>query len=146
MKTIRPLLLLTVSLALAGAAVAAKPLAGPKGGRIVTTAAPHIEFLVASDRSVVVSFYDADLRPLAAAGQVVNATAELPSGRVKLDFTPKDGALVSTTPLPGGGDFRVVLQVRDTAEAKPRNFRIDLNLARCDGCNRAEYACLCEDH
>ena len=143
MKTPRIILAIISALALA-TALQAKPIPGPKGGRIVTTEAPHVEFLVAPDRTVVVSFYDQDLKPVAAAGQVASAIAEAESGKVTLAFAARDGALVSTKPLPEGDGYRVVLQVRDTAQARPKNYRVDFHDETCGECKRAEYACICE--
>ena len=147
MKTPRLLLLAIISALALATALKARPIPGPKGGRIVTTEAPHVEFLVAPARAVVVSFYDKDLKPVAAAGQVVSAVAETKSGKVTLAFAARDGALVSTKPLPEGDGYRVVLQVRDSAQARPKNYRVDFHDEICGECKRAEYACICEqDH
>ncbi len=145
MKTLRITTLALISALALATALQASPIPGPKGGRIVTTEAPHVEFLVAPDRAVVVSFYDKDLKPVAAAGQVVTAVAEAKAGKVALDFAARDGALASTRPLPEGDGYRVVLQVRDTAQARPKNYRITYHDEVCGGCKRAEYACICED-
>jgi len=146
MKTIRNLLLTSFALLAAAAAFAAKPIPGPKGGKIVTSEAPHVEFFVQPDRTVLVSFYDKDLKPVAPAGQVVTATAEAKSGKANFTFAVKDGALVSSAPLPKGDGYRVVVQVRDSAQAKPKNYRIEFHDEVCGECKRAEYACICEDH
>jgi hypothetical protein len=146
MKTVRNLLSVSLALALSASALVAKPLAGPKGGRILTEAAPHAEFFVDANRNVIVSFYDADLKPLAPDVQVVTATAETPSGKVKLEFAAKAGALVSTTPLPEGEGYRVVVQIRAAVGGKPANYRVDFHDEVCGECQRAEYACACEDH
>ncbi len=147
MKNIRKLILTATALLATAVAFAAKPIPGPKGGKIVTTQAPHVEFFVAPDRSVIVSFYDKDLKPVAPSSQVVSAVAEAETGRANLAFAAKDGALVSTSPLPEGDGYRVVLQVRDTAQARPTNYRIEYHDEVCDECKRAEYACVCEgDH
>jgi len=53
---------------------------------------------------------------------------------------------VSVGALPAGEPYRVVVQVRASPEARPQNFRIDLNLEECGECSRAEYACICEGH
>ena len=145
MKIIPHLLSVSLALALSAGSLLAKPLAGPKGGRILTEAAPHAEFFVDAGRHVVISFYDADLKPAAPSGQVVTATAEAPSGKAKLEFVAKDGALVSTAPLPAGEGYRVVVQVKATASAKPTNYRVDFHDEVCGECKRAEYACTCED-
>lgn len=145
MKNIRNLTFLFIAAVTSATALLAKPIPGPKGGRILTTEAPHVEFFVQPDRTVLVSFYDKDLKPAATAGQVVTATVEAKSGKATLSFSPKDGALVSTAPLPEGDGYRVVVQVRDFATAKPKNYRVEYHDEICDECKRAEYACICDD-
>ena len=146
MKTIRHLLTVPLALLATSIALAAKPVPGPKGGKIVTNEAPHVEFFVEKDRTVTVSFYDKDLKPVTPSGQVVSAVAEAKTGKVNLAFSAKDGALVSSAPLPEGGGYRVVVQVRDSAQAKPRNYRLEFHEAVCGECKRSEYACICEGH
>lgn len=145
MKSIQKHLLTSVALLATAVVLIAKPITGPNGGRVVTTDAPHVEFFVEKDRSVVVSFYDKDLKPIKASTQVVSATAEAKSGKVKLAFTPKEGALVSSAPLPEGENYTVVIQVRDTPEAKPKNYRVLFHDEICAECKRAEYACICDE-
>lgn len=145
MKNTRYIASAFIALVVSATALFAKPIPGPKGGRILTTDAPHAEFFVEKDRTVVVSFYDQALKPLALAGQVVSATAEPKSGKVKLDFVVKNGALVSTAPLPAGDDYTVVVQIRDNATAKPKNHRVTFHDEVCGECKRAEYACICDD-
>lgn len=126
-------------------ALIAKPIPGPKGGRILTADAPHVEFFVEKDRTVTVSFYDQALKPVALTGQVVSATAEAKSGKVKLDFAEKGGALVSKTALPEGDDYNVVVQIKDNASARPKNYRVLFHDEMCPECSRAEYACVCDE-
>lgn len=145
MKNIRKIIHTSFALLATSVALAAKPIPGPKGGKIVTTEAPHVEFFVEKDRSVTVSFYDKDLNPLAPSGQVVSVVAQAKTGKAKLAFAPKDGALVSTTKLPEGDGYRIVVQVRDTAQAKPKNYRVEFHDEVCGECKRAEYACICDD-
>jgi len=145
MKSIRHIALIVLAAFATATAFAAKPIPGPKGGKIVTTDSPHVEFLVAPDRTVVVSFYDKDLKPVAPGGQVVSAVAEAKTGKANLSFNAKDGSLVSTTPLPEGDGYRIVLQVRDNAGAKPKNYRVEFHDEVCGECKRAEYACVCDE-
>lgn len=145
MKNIRKLTLGFIALTVSAVALLAKPIPGPKKGRILTTAAPHAEFFVEKDRTVVVSFYDKDLKALPLSGQVVTATAEAKSGKKTLEFAEKNGALVSKTALPEGDDYNVVVQIRDNASAKPKNYRVLFHDEVCDECKRAEYACICDD-
>lgn len=133
-------LVLLLTLATAAGAFAAGSPAGPRGGRIVTEAAPHVEFFVDRDRAVVVSFYDDKLQPVAPAARVVAAIV----GRTRLEFVGKDGAMVSTAPLPEGDGYTVVLQVRESPEARPVNYRVVFHDEECPGCKRAEYACTCD--
>ena len=142
---IRQFLLVSFTLAATAVAFAAKPLVGPKGGKIVTTDAPHVEFFVEKDRKVTVTFYDQNLKPLALTGQVVTAVAEAKTGKVGLEFAAKGGALGSNVALPKGDDYMVVLQVRDTASARPKIYRVLFHAEICKECKLAEYACVCDD-
>ncbi len=74
------------------------------------------------------------------------AIVEAPAGRTKLDFIIRDGALVSQQPLPAGEGYRVVVQLRADASARPVNYRVDYHDETCPDCARAEYACTCEGH
>ncbi|EIQ00089.1 hypothetical protein OpiT1DRAFT_04628 [Opitutaceae bacterium TAV1] len=145
MKTIRNLLLASSVLLVTAAAFAAKPVPGPKGGRILTTEAPWVEFFVEKDRTVAITFYDKDLKPVAPGTQVVNAIAEAGTGKVKLDFGKTASGFVSRQPLPEGDGYTVVVQIRDTAKARPKNHRVRFHDEVCGECKRAEYACLCEE-
>ncbi|HEY0943827.1 MAG TPA: hypothetical protein VGD81_01120 [Opitutaceae bacterium] len=128
----------------ASALFAAKPIAGPKGGRVLTASAPHAEFFVEKDRTVAVTFYDAGLKPLAPEARVVSAIAEAPSGKVRLEFEKTASGFVSREPLPDGDGYTIVVQIREEAGAKPRNYRVVFHDEICDECQRAEYACVCE--
>jgi hypothetical protein len=145
MKTTQKIAFTLFALVASATALLAKPIPGPKGGRILTTDAPHVEFFVEKDRTVVVSFYGKDLKPVALSGQVVSATAEAKTGKMKLEFAEKGGSLVSKTALPDGDDYIVVVQVRDNATAKPTNYRVQFHDEVCAECKRAEYACVCDD-
>jgi hypothetical protein len=70
--------------------------------------------------------------------------ARRPQGRPPPRKRSAQGRFVSKTALPAGEPYRVVVQVRATPDAKPQNFRLDLNLALCGECQRAEYACTCD--
>lgn len=121
-----------------------KVIPGPKGGKIVEVDGGHAEFFVQPDKKVSVTFYGEDMKPLAPAEQTIVAIAEAPSGKAKLEFDKTGDAFLSKTTLPDGEGYRIVLQVRSTADAKPQNLRIDYHAEVCGKCNRAEYACICE--
>ncbi len=143
MKTIRllPLLLLAT---FASAATSDKVVPGPKGGRLLEAAPQRAEFFVTKDRLVEVTFYDAALKPTAPTTQTVAITAEPKSGRTPVALEKTATGYISKSALPASTDpYRVVVQLRATPDAKPQNFRIDLNLDTCGECKRAEYACTC---
>ena len=79
------------------------------------------------------------------AAQVVTATAEAPSGKVKLEFEKKADLLVSKTPLPEGEHYTIVVQMKTAADAKAKNFRIPMDLSECGKCHNPEYACICDE-
>ncbi len=142
MKT--SLSLITLSLVVIAAVAAEKPVPGPKGGKMLDA---HMEFFVENDRSVVLAFYDADLKPVAVGAQSAVIWADAKSGRVKLALEKKNDALVSTQPLPEGDGYNVMVQLKSTPDAKAQNFKIAFDDEVCAKCQRAEYACICaEEH
>ncbi len=142
MKTPATFILLIATAALAFAAE--KITAGPMGGRLLDTAPLKAEFFVTKDRKVEVAFYDAALKAVAPGTQVVAITAEPKSGRTPVELGKTATGFASTAALPAAAEpYRVVVQIRATPDAKPQNFRIDLNLDTCGECKRAEYACTC---
>ena len=117
--------------------------AGPKGGRLLENTEPKAEFYLEQDHSVTVAFYDAALKPVAAGGQVVTVIAEAKGGKATVEFEKKGDVLVSKTKLPAGDGYNLVVQFKQTADAKPQNFRFKLETHLCGECKRAEYACIC---
>ena len=146
MKTKSLLLTLVVLVTASLTAAGEKPAAGPKGGRLLGAEYPVAEFFVTTDRRVEVTFYDAALQPVDPGTRVVAVTAEPASGRTVLEFARTAHGFVAQTPLPGGEPYRIVVQVRADPGARPQNYRLDLNLEPCGGCQRAEYACTCDSH
>ena len=116
---------------------------GPKGGRILDKTSPKAEFYVEKDRTVTIAFYDANLKAVPAADQNVTVIADAKTGKTKLEFEKKGDALVSKTKLPEGEGYNVVVQFKQTADAKPLNLRFKLDMHTCGECKRAEYACTC---
>ena len=139
--------LLLVVAALTGVAslsAAEKIVGGPKGGRLLETEPQKAEFFVTKDRKAEIIFYDAALKPVAPAAQVVSITAEPKSGRAKVELEKTATGFMSKTPLPASNEpYRVVVQVREKPDASPKNFRVDLNLDMCGECKRGEYASTC---
>lgn len=142
MKTSRIVTIVLALACIAGGLFAA-PIPGPKGGRILTTAAPYAEFFVEKDHSATVTFYDANLKPLAPGEQVVSVVAEAKSGKAKLNFNKTAGGFASDGKLPKGDDYNIVIQIKDTPAATPKNYRVYFEDEACEKCHRAQYACIC---
>ena len=117
--------------------------ATPKGGRVLGKTDPLAELVVEKDRSVTINFYTAELKPIAATTQSVMVIAEAKGGKTTLEFEKKGDSLVSKTKLPEGESYNLVVQFKQSADAKPTNFRFKLQTHACGECKRAEYACIC---
>jgi hypothetical protein len=135
--------LITLSLSLAQAAE--KMIAGPQGGKLLEYEGQRAEFFVKKDRTVTITFYDHALKPVASAEQSVTVIAEAPGGKATLAFEKKGESLASKTPMPEGDGYNVVVQIKTSADAKPKNFRIAYKTHACPTCNLAEYACICDE-
>lgn len=122
-----------------------KHLGGPKGGRLLEKTEPKAEFYLEKDRTATITFYDAALKPVPVAAQLVTLIADAKDGKKTIEFEKKGDALVSKTKLPEGDGYSVVVQFKPTAQAKPENFRFKLETHTCGGCKRAEYACICDE-
>ncbi len=117
---------------------------GPKGGRFLENTDPRAEFYVKKDNTVTITFYDDALKPVTATDQSVTVIAEANGEKTQLEFEKNGDVLVSKGKLPEAEGSNLVVQFRQSAEAKPINFRFALEKGMCDVCKRAEYACICE--
>lgn len=135
---------LCVGLFTATAADKPQDKATPKGGRLLEKTKPHAELVVEKDRGVTINFYGDDMKPVAATTQNVTVMADAKDGKARLEFEKKGDSLVSKTKLPAGDGYNVVVQFKQTADAKPLNLRFKLDMHFCEGCKRAEYACICD--
>jgi hypothetical protein len=122
-----------------------KHLGGPKGGRLLEKTEPKAEFFVEKDHIVTIAFYDATLKAVPATDQKVTVVADAKAGKATLEFEKKGDVLVSKTKLPEGDGYNVVVQFKQTADAKPQNFRFKYDAHTCGGCKRAEYSCTCDE-
>ena len=122
-----------------------KHLGGPNGGRFLEKTEPKAEFLVEKDKAVSIKFYDAAGKPVPAANQSVTVIADAKGGKEKIEFEKKGESLVSKTKLPEGDGYNVVVQFKQTSDAKPQNYRFKLDLHTCGECKRPEYSCICDE-
>lgn len=116
---------------------------GPKGGRLLEHTNPKAEFFVQKDKTITITFYDKDLKQVPASEQNVVVVAEENGVKTTLEFEKKGDVLVSQGSLPEGQAPKLVVQFKQTADSKPRNFRFVVEDHICGVCKRAEYACVC---
>ena len=98
--------------------------------------------MVETNRTVTINFYNHDMKPVAVTTQTVTVIANAKE-KATIEFEKKGDSLVSKTKLPDGDGYNLVVQFKQTAEAKPQNFRFKLDMHICGGCKRAEYGCTC---
>lgn len=121
-----------------------KQVGGPKGGRLLENTDPQAEFYVENDKSITVTFYDHDLKPVPVADQKVVVIADSKEGKKQIKFERKGDVLMSTSNLPDDHGVNLVVQITQAPEATPQNFRFVYEDHVCGVCKRAEYACICE--
>lgn len=116
---------------------------GPKGGRLLEHTEPKAEFFLEKDRTATITFYDSEMKPVPAEAQSVMVIVEKDGTKTELEFERKGDVLASKEQLPKGSP-NLVVQFKQTPDAKPSNFRFALEEGICGECKRAEYACICE--
>ncbi len=116
---------------------------GPKGGRLLDNTDPRAEFFVEKDRSITVAFYDDNLKPVPVADQSVLVIADTKEGKSQIEFEKKGDVLVSKERLPQAESVNLVVQIKQSSDAKPQNFRFTYEDKVCEMCKHAEYACIC---
>ena len=124
-----------------------KIIAGPNGGRVLTSVEPHLEFFVQDDRTVKITALDEDLKPIKVDKQSVKIVAGDRKKPTRLKFEEKDGVLISDAKLPEGNLYPVIVQIKTAKLKKSVNEKFNLNLTQCSSCDNKEYACTCDhDH
>lgn len=116
---------------------------GPKGGRLLEHTEPQAEFFVEKDNTVTITFYDDALKPVPAAEQSVLVITEENGAKTNVEFEKKGDVLMSKGKLPQAHALNLVVQFKQTPDAKPKNFRFVLEDHICEVCKRVEYACIC---
>ena len=126
-------------------ALAETQIGGPKGGKLLENQAPRAEFFVEKDHTVSLTFYDENLKPVAVKDQSATASVDSEGKKTKIDFVKQGDVLKSSSPLPQGEGYNIVVQLKKDASSKPENFRIKYDTHICGECNRVEYACTCDE-
>ncbi len=110
---------LCVGVFIATAAEKHKHKATLKGRRLLKKAEPHAELVVEKDRSVTINLYSEDIKPVPVITQIMTVIADAKTRKATLQFEKKGDALVSKAKLPDGDGYNVVVQFKQTAEARP---------------------------
>jgi hypothetical protein len=133
------LLALTASFALAHEGIEL----GPNKGRILefsTNETLHGE-VTEKDSKLHIAILDKDMKPVVVENQSLTATAGTRQKPVKLEVTKE--ATGFTVALPGAGEWLIV-QFKNTADAKPITARLNFDTRKCAPCDQPEWRCACE--
>ena len=150
MKKTLTTIITTATLALTGPAIAAPDhdhdhkIAGPNGGRVITSVEPHLEFFVTEDRKVRITAVNDEGKAVDLGEQSIRLTGGSRANPTRLGFTKDGNTLISDKALPEGNNLPVVLQIKPSADAKSVIEKFNLNLNECPGCDHLEYACTCD--
>lgn len=119
-------------------------IAGPNGGRVITSVEPHLELLVTNQRKIELRAVNDEGEVLPLAEQQVRVIGGDRAQPTRLSFTREEGVLVSDGVLPAGEKLPLVVRIRPAEGAQEVIERFTLNLADCPGCDFLEYACVCD--
>ncbi len=123
-----------------------KKIAGPHGGRIITTVEPHLEFFLTEDRKVKITAVDDAGKAIPLGDQSVTVTGGNRTNPTRLSFAKDGNSLISDKAFPEGDMLPVVVQIKTSPDAKTTIEKFNLNLNECPTCKHAEYACTCDHH
>ena len=118
--------------------------AGPNGGRIITSVTPHFEFFVTPERQVQIPFLDEANQAIAPAQQEISFIGGDRTAPTLLSFTKQNGVLLSTEKLTDLSTIPAMLQIKTNPTSETHREKFNLNFATCPGCSNAEYACICD--
>lgn len=118
-------------------------IAGPNGGRLITSVEPNFEFLIQEDRKVRLTFVDGNARPIDVASLSVSLLCGDRMSPTKLAFAQAGDVLLSDKPLPEGNMLPVVLTIQTTPNGDPVYEKFNADFSTCGGCRFVEYACVC---
>lgn len=115
---------------------------GPNGGRILEFSKDetmHGELTV-KDGKFHVAVLDKDMKPVALAAQSLTATGGTREQPQKLTVEKDAGGFAF--PLVPAGQW-LILQYKETPEAKAITARVEYNTAKCGECSKPEWLCAC---
>jgi hypothetical protein len=117
---------------------------GPNKGRILEFSkneTMHGE-VTEKDGKLHIALLDKDMKPVKPDARTITATAGTRAKPVKLEVTKSESGF--TLPLPGPGEW-LILQYKDTADAKTITARLHYDTRNCAPCKNPEWRCACDD-
>jgi hypothetical protein len=117
---------------------------GPNKGRILEFSkneTMHGE-VTEKDGKLHIALLDKDMKPVKPDAQTITATAGTRAKPVKLEVTKSESGF--TLPLPGPGEW-LILQYKESADAKNITARLHYDTRNCAPCKNPEWRCACED-
>jgi len=123
-----------------------KKIAGPNGGRVITSVKPRLEFFLTKERKVKITAVDDHNKPIALTGQSVKVSGGSRFLPTRLKFEKEKGALISSNAFPKGKKLPVVVQIKTSPDSKTVTAKFYLDLSTCPECKHVEYACICDHH
>lgn len=115
---------------------------GPNKGRILEFSkneTMHGE-VTEKDGKLHIALLDKDMKPVKVDAQSLTATAGTRAKPVKLEVTKTDSGF--TIPLPAVGEW-LILQYKDSADAKTITARLHYDTRNCAPCKSPEWRCAC---
>jgi hypothetical protein len=117
---------------------------GPNKGRILefsTNETMHGE-VTEKDGKLHIAVLDKDMKPVKVEAQSLVVTGGTREKPVKVEITKvADGF---TLPAPADGEW-LIMQYKETADAKAITARLNYNTKKCDPCGQPEWRCACEE-
>jgi hypothetical protein len=117
---------------------------GPNKGRILEFSANetmHGEVTL-KDGKLHIAVLDKDMKPVKVDAQSLAVTGGTREKPVKVEITKvADGF---TLPVPADGEW-LIMQFKETGDAKAITARLNYNTKKCDPCGQPEWRCACEE-
>ncbi len=115
---------------------------GPNKGRIVEFSdneTMHGE-VTEKDGKLHIAVLDKDMKPVEVEAQSLAVTGGTREKPVKVEITKVAGGF--TLPVPADGEW-LIMQYKETPDAKAIIARLNYNTKKCDPCGQPEWRCAC---
>ncbi|MES2439022.1 MAG: hypothetical protein V4584_08140 [Verrucomicrobiota bacterium] len=116
---------------------------GPNKGRILefsTNESMHGE-VTAKDGKLHIAVLDKDMKPVKVEAQSLVITGGTREKPVKLEVTKVADGFTLAEPAPGE---LIIMQYKETADAKAITARLNYNTKKCEPCGNPEWRCACD--